>query len=67
MLTFKYAIIEDNTNHYYLGSVYGDRSKDFGPPSLYNPVYTYTEEGAHKKINRFPLMFKGCSVIRFIA
>ncbi len=66
-LSFNYAIIDDKTNQYYLGSTHGDRSKDFGLPSLYNPVFTYTEEGAHKKMERFPMMFEGCSVVKFIA
>ena len=65
-LGFKYAIINNKTRQYYLGTTRASASDNFGPPSIYDPVYTYTENGAHKKIASFPEFFKNCSVVRFI-
>ncbi len=65
-LTFNYAIINDKTNQYYLGTSRDEKEDNFGPPSIYDPVYTYTEEGAHKKMAAFPDFFNGCKVVRFV-
>ena len=65
-LSFKYAIINKCAKKYYLGTSREKLSENFGPPSIYNPVFTYTEKGAHAKIARFPEFFKDCEVVRFV-
>ena len=65
-LSFQYAIINTRTRKYYLGTAREKLSDNFGPPSIYDPVFTYTEKGAHAKIARFPEFFKDCEVVRFL-
>jgi hypothetical protein len=64
--SFKYALINNHTNQYYLGTSRENRADNFGPPSIYDPVFTYTKKGAHAKLARFPDFFEGCKVVRFI-
>ena len=64
--TIKYAIINKCTKKYYLGTAREKLSENFGPPSIYNPVFTYTEKGAHAKIAKFPEFFNNCEVVRFV-
>ena len=55
---FKYAI-QNKNGLYYRGSVYGNQ-KDWTNSPMY--VYTYSYEGAMKKLQNFPIMFKNCKV-----
>jgi len=65
-LSFKYAIMNKCTKQYYLGTAREKLSDNFGIHSIYDPVFTYTEKGAHAKIARFPEFFKDCEVVRFL-
>jgi hypothetical protein len=61
-IKFEYAI-KNKSGLYYNGNAYGD-FRDWS--SIPMDVYTYTEAGAYLKMSRFPVMFAGCEVVRFI-
>ena len=57
-MMFEYAI-RRNDGKFYNGNAYGDE-RDW--TSVPMEVYTYTEAGAYRKIQAFPVMFANCSV-----
>ena len=62
--TFNYYIV-NSFGFYYRGTAYGD-SRDWTNEKLTwldGGAYTYSLNGAWKKICKFPLMFDGCEVI----
>ena len=63
-LHFPY-LIQNQTGQYYRGTAYGDgRDWTSDPRPIIGEAYSYTLQGAYRKIAQFPVMFKECKIIR---
>lgn len=57
-MKFNYAI-QNKNGLFYRGSAYGNQ-KDW--TNIPMQVFTYSYEGAMKKLHNFPIMFKNCTI-----
>ena len=58
-LIFEYAI-QNQKGEFYNGNCYGDQ-RDWTKVPMH--IFTYTEQGAYKKLDLFPAMFNNCKVV----
>jgi len=63
-MTFDH-VIQNSDGLYYRGSCYGnsnDWTSEVRPG--FDGAFTYTEQGALKRLQQFPTMFRGCKVVK---